>query len=223
MAEPAMAPKARAPRYFGLVPAGGVGTRFGGELPKQYARINDKPLLEHSVQALLADSRIVKVFVVVSEADTMAAELFADQERVQVLAKAGPERVNTVLNGLNCLLQNMWVNETDWVLVHDAARPGLPRPLLANLIDQASEHVAGGFLAVPVADIVTAIAALHGHADFEGASDDDRIVGEERPVIGDGDVTAVLVDDRDGDGTVFVTILDEDNPLLAEADDRIGR
>lgn len=140
------------PKYFGLIPAGGVGKRFGSAVPKQYARIQDKTLLEHSVQALLADSRIDKVFVVTSEDDDIAQELFNHVDSVEIIPKAGKERVNTVLNGLNHLLEQMKINETDWVLVHDAARPGLSSARLNDLIEQASVHVAGGLLALPVAD-----------------------------------------------------------------------
>ncbi|MDX1668961.1 MAG: 2-C-methyl-D-erythritol 4-phosphate cytidylyltransferase, partial [Limnobacter sp.] len=101
------------PKYFGLIPAGGVGKRFGAAVPKQYARINGRTLLEHAADALLADDRVVKVFVVASEDDDMAPELFSSEPRVQVIPKAGKERVNTVLNGLNYLLEQMLVSETD--------------------------------------------------------------------------------------------------------------
>ncbi len=60
---------AKAARYFGLVPAGGVGRRFGGEFAKQYAMLGRQTVLEHSVQALLADPRVEKVFVVTAAAD----------------------------------------------------------------------------------------------------------------------------------------------------------
>lgn len=113
---------ARSARYFGLVPAGGAGRRFGGSIPKQYAQLGGKTVLEHSVRALLADPRVEKVFVVVAQEDTMAQTLFADSPKVKCLPVAGAERVNTVLNALNHLLQNFMVSETDWVLVHDAAR-----------------------------------------------------------------------------------------------------
>lgn len=144
--------RTRTSKYFGLVPAGGVGRRFGGDTPKQYAMLGSQTVLEHSVQALLADPRIEKVFVVFSKADSTGPTLFSGNSRVSCLFLAGAERVNTVLNALNHLLGNFMVNETDWILVHDAARPGLFPQALRALIDQASEHVVGGFLAMPVVD-----------------------------------------------------------------------
>jgi 2-C-methyl-D-erythritol 4-phosphate cytidylyltransferase len=143
---------ARSARFFGLVPAGGSGRRFGGDTPKQYAMLGDKTVLERSVQALLADPRVEKVFVIVAAGDSTASALFEGNTKVKCLPVGGQERVNSVLNGLNCLLENFMVGETDWILVHDAARPGLSAKALKNLIDLGSEHVAGALLAVPVAD-----------------------------------------------------------------------
>ena len=143
---------ARTAKYFGLVPAGGVGRRFGGDTPKQYAALGGISVLQRSVAALLADSRVQQVFVVHAPDDQQAQALFADHPQVKCLPVAGKERANTVLNALNHLLENFMLNETDWVLVHDAARPGLSAQALKALIDQASEHVAGGLLALPVAD-----------------------------------------------------------------------
>jgi len=143
---------ARIAKYFGLVPAGGAGRRFGGSIPKQYAMLGAKTVLEHSVEALLADPRVEKVFVVVASDDSTALALFRGNSQVICLPLGGQERVNSVLNGLNHLLENLLVGETDWVLVHDAARPGLSAAALKSLIDQGSEHIAGALLAVPVAD-----------------------------------------------------------------------
>ena len=143
---------ARIAKYFGLVPAGGAGRRFGGSIPKQYAMLGAKTVLEHSVEALLADPRVEKVFVVVASDESTALALFRGNSQVTCLPLGGQERVNSVLNGLNHLLENLLVGETDWVLVHDAARPGLSAAALKSLIDQGSEHIAGALLAVPVAD-----------------------------------------------------------------------
>lgn len=139
-------------KYFGLVPAGGSGSRFGSSTPKQYARLGDKTVIEHSVLALLADARLERVYVVCHAQDPVCESLFGANERVTVLKLAGLERVNTVLNALHALLENAHIAETDWVLVHDAVRPGLDKNSLKSLIDQASGHVVGALLALPLAD-----------------------------------------------------------------------
>ncbi|VWX33921.1 2-C-methyl-D-erythritol 4-phosphate cytidylyltransferase [Limnobacter sp. 130] len=153
---------ARTARFFGLVPAGGAGNRFGGNIPKQYAMLGAKTVLERSVSALLADPRVEKVFVVVARDDSAAQDLFAGHANVKCLPVGGQERVNSVLNGLNHLLANFLVAETDWVLVHDAARPGLSAAALKRLIDEGSEHIAGALLALPVADTLKKTSVAEG-------------------------------------------------------------
>lgn len=72
-------------KFFGIIPCAGTGQRFGGPLAKQYNMLDTRTVLEHSVDALLADSRIQTVFVVVSPQDTQADVLFNGHPKVQVL------------------------------------------------------------------------------------------------------------------------------------------
>lgn len=60
----------------------------------------------------------------------------------------GETRAQTVLNGLECLT----AHDKDWILVHDAARPGLNSTLLERLLQSLAEDPVGGLLALPVAD-----------------------------------------------------------------------
>ena len=56
-------------RYFALVPAAGVGSRFGAALPKQYVQIAGRTVLEHTLRRLLAEPQIVQVAVVLARDD----------------------------------------------------------------------------------------------------------------------------------------------------------
>jgi 2-C-methyl-D-erythritol 4-phosphate cytidylyltransferase len=144
-------------RLVAIVPAGGVGARAIGssnislELdqprPKQYQFIAGVPMIRRAVLALLADTRIDQVIVAVQADDVWAEAVLADLERVQVLPCAGATRALTVLGALN-----VGANLDQWVLVHDAARPGLTPESLARLIDQCWAHPVGGLLALPAAD-----------------------------------------------------------------------
>ena len=57
-------------RFYGLIPAAGAGERMGSAGPKQYLKLLGRPLLYHSVKALLANDRIDTVFVVLAPADS---------------------------------------------------------------------------------------------------------------------------------------------------------
>jgi 2-C-methyl-D-erythritol 4-phosphate cytidylyltransferase len=69
-----------------------------------------------------------------------------------ILRCGGATRRDSVRNGLAYLADQL--DAHDWVLVHDAARPGLTSALLQKLIDQVGSHAVGGLLALPVVDTV---------------------------------------------------------------------
>jgi 2-C-methyl-D-erythritol 4-phosphate cytidylyltransferase len=140
------------PRFIGLIPAAGGGTRLGAALPKQYLAVAGKPLLYHAVASLLADERIGQVYVVLAPGDAHFRnyDWSGLGERVVPLYCGGEVRAATVYNGL--LAVNDAVDAEDCVLVHDAARPCLTRAALARLMDECGAAPAGGLLAIPVAD-----------------------------------------------------------------------
>jgi len=131
----------------GLPKQGSSMTAPSHPIPKQYQLIAGVPMIRRAVLALLADPRIDQVLVAVQSEDVWAEAVLADLERVKVLPCAGATRALTVLGALNA-----GVNFDQWVLVHDAARPGLTPDSLAQLIDQCLVHPVGGLLALPAAD-----------------------------------------------------------------------
>jgi 2-C-methyl-D-erythritol 4-phosphate cytidylyltransferase len=142
------------PSYFALIPAAGVGARIGGEQPKQYLQLAGKPMLQHVLDTFAVSTPIAHTFVVVSAADGYIEAMIAGAphlaERVTVLYNGGATRRESVLNGLHAMREH--VGDEDWVLVHDAARPGLTTALIDTLIDSLREDVTGGLLAMPLVD-----------------------------------------------------------------------
>jgi 2-C-methyl-D-erythritol 4-phosphate cytidylyltransferase len=145
-----------APRYFALIPAAGVGTRMGADGPKQYLSIGGKPMLRHTLDAFLSSEQISHTFVVVS-ADDRQIDQLAPSHGVRVLRCGGATRMESIRNALQAIAGD--VREDDWVLVHDAARPGLNRALIEKLIDEVGAHPVGGLLALAVVDTVKRAAA----------------------------------------------------------------
>jgi 2-C-methyl-D-erythritol 4-phosphate cytidylyltransferase len=131
-----------------LIPAGGSGSRMGVELPKQYLPLLGRPLIHHTLSVFCAHPAIDRVYVVLGPDDTHWTGF--DQHKVEVLRCGGETRAETVLNGLNALVEH--IAEDDWVLVHDAARPCLAREILDRLLAELADDEIGGLLAVPVAD-----------------------------------------------------------------------
>ena len=140
------------PRYWAVVPAAGSGSRMRSERPKQYLPLAGRPVLQWSLEALLALPALTAVMVVVAAADSHWSELaIAGDSRVRSCT-GGDQRVDSVLAGLRALAAEAAAD--DWVLVHDAARPCLRQEDLERLIRELSEDTVGGLLAVPVAETI---------------------------------------------------------------------
>ena len=139
--------------YVALIPAAGAGARMGAVAPKQYLPLAGRPMLYHSIKCM-AVPPVETVFVVLAPDDTTFAEFdwseFAG--RLEPLYCGGATRRDSVHNGLVAAMAA--VDADDWVLVHDAARPCLPRADLARLIDTLKDDEVGGLLALPAADTV---------------------------------------------------------------------
>jgi 2-C-methyl-D-erythritol 4-phosphate cytidylyltransferase len=145
-------PSAAEPRRFALIPAAGVGARMGADIPKQYMTLAGKPMLRHALDAFAAHARIDHSFVVVSADDGWIAELLTPElaRHTTVLRVGGATRQESVLNGLAAMRTR--AGDGDWVLVHDAARPGLDAELIDRLLDALQGDEVGGLLALPVVD-----------------------------------------------------------------------
>lgn len=124
---------------------------MGAALPKQYLPLLGKPLIAHTLAVFEAAARIHSIHVVISADDDLWDELHIETSpRVSLHRCGGASRAETVLNGLQAMA-GQW-QEDDWVLVHDAARPGLSQASLTRLLDTLQDDDTGGLLAIPLAD-----------------------------------------------------------------------
>ena len=140
------------PRCWGVVPAAGIGSRMGAQLPKQYLEVAGVSLLERSVSVLLDCPHITGVVVALHPQDQLASAITRlDDARVQKVSGA-EVRAGSVLAALDALAAR--ASMQDWVLVHDAARPCLRGDDLERLIARVTTDDCGGLLAQPVVDTV---------------------------------------------------------------------
>ncbi|MDB5796980.1 MAG: 2-C-methyl-D-erythritol 4-phosphate cytidylyltransferase [Paucimonas sp.] len=140
------------PRYYALIPAAGAGSRMQSSTPKQYLPLRGRAMLAQTVEAFLAMPVIEHIFVIVSPDDAYVDQLGLTGERVSICRVGGASRQQSVLNGLQQMRTT--VQGEDWVLVHDAARPGLTPALVSRLIEEVGTDAVGGLLALPVVDTI---------------------------------------------------------------------
>jgi 2-C-methyl-D-erythritol 4-phosphate cytidylyltransferase len=142
-------------RYYAIIPAAGNGRRLGKKIPKQYQMINNAPMLYHSILALTESPYVEGVIIALSPNDLHFDLMdwhFTEKmlDKMLITFTGGDTRQETVLNTLMAISPHM--QRDDWILVHDAARPGLETNLVEKLISSIGENDVGGILAVPVAD-----------------------------------------------------------------------
>lgn len=139
------------PPFWAVIPAAGVGSRMRADRPKQYLSLAGKSILEHTLDCFLDHPRLKGVVVSLAADDPYWPELACARDPRIHRAPGGRERADSVFNALQTLGE-LGAEPTDWVLVHDAARPNLARSDLDNLLMTLAHDPVGGLLAVPARD-----------------------------------------------------------------------
>ncbi|HUZ08576.1 MAG TPA: IspD/TarI family cytidylyltransferase [Acidimicrobiales bacterium] len=139
---------------WGVVVAGGAGTRFGGA--KQFALLGGRPVVEWSVVA--CREALGHVVLVLPEGMT------DDSFGADIVVAGGRSRSASVRNGLGAVPADARV-----VVVHDAARPLAPPRLFVEVVKALDgPGVSGAICAVPVTDTLKRVGRPAG---WSGAPD----------------------------------------------------
>lgn len=133
-----------------VMPAAGQGERVGGPLPKQYLSLLGRPLLLHSLDAVLSHPDVEGVVVALAARDPHWPGISRQHHKPVLTCLGGQTRAESVLAGLRALPVS--VAASDAVLVHDAARPCLQRNDITRLLAAAAGHPVGALLGAPVRD-----------------------------------------------------------------------
>jgi 2-C-methyl-D-erythritol 4-phosphate cytidylyltransferase len=115
-----------------VIVAAGLGTRLGLATPKGFILLGEKPLFLYTLSVLLAHQSVLDAILVVPELHIeQARRIIADHrfdKKITVVA-GGRERWQSVHNGVMAC-------ESEWVLVHDAARPFVTASVIDTVLDK---------------------------------------------------------------------------------------
>jgi 2-C-methyl-D-erythritol 4-phosphate cytidylyltransferase len=126
-----------------IIPAAGTGTRFGGQLPKQFHPLAGRPLIQHVVERFMLDPNVSRVIVPVAQVLLASVK---NSERV-VWVAGGDTRQQSVIRGL------AETGDAELIAVHDAARPLFSEATFHAVIAAAREFGAA-LPVVPVTDTI---------------------------------------------------------------------
>lgn len=137
-------------RFWAVIPAAGIGSRMGSELPKQYLPLGRKTVLEHTIELMAAVPAIDGITVAIADNDSWwSQQRLPSTVPVQTVA-GGAERCHSVRNCLYPLAENLAADT--WILVHDAARPCVRAEDIQRLMSLGAAHPVGALLGMPVRD-----------------------------------------------------------------------
>lgn len=128
-------------KNIAVILSGGIGSRMGLNMPKQYVMVDKKPIISYSVKQFLDNSLTDElVIVVANEWRSFVAQHISElyPQKPIYYAEAGETRQFSVYNGLKVISQNGYSTE-DIVLIHDAARPLVTQDLINRCYEGCRE------------------------------------------------------------------------------------
>ena len=139
-----------------IILSAGKGKRMQYDTPKQYLELNGKPILFYSLSAFSATKEIDNIIIVLSETDRdFVKNEIIDKyhfDKVTDIVVGGSERYHSVYNGLN----SPEANDSDFIFIHDAARPLIDSEIISRAAKEVKLHPAI-VVGMPVKDTIKRI------------------------------------------------------------------
>ncbi len=163
---------------YAIILSGGVGTRFGSEIPKQYIDIDGKPIIQFTLERFGESKLIDKIVIVVAKewqdyVNKIALDIL---DKPFLFAKPGSSRQGSILNGLNKCAEG-GVSEEDKVIIHDAVRPLVS----TKLIDECIEALNDSGAVMPVIPVCDTIYESADGKSVTGLLDRDKLFSGQAP------------------------------------------
>lgn len=138
-------------KNIAIILAGGSGRRMGNALPKQFLKVNERMVIEHTIDAFEHSPSIDEIAVVthpdyVEEMkQIIASNLW---KKVAQVLLGGKERTDSTLSALRA-----YTNDDDRLLIHDGVRPLVSEQIIKNVCETLEHHDAVN-LAIPAVDTI---------------------------------------------------------------------
>lgn len=128
-------------KNYVILLAGGVGKRMGTDVPKQFLKVDGKPIIVYSIENFQRNPKIEKIVVVCVEdwIDTLKRIVKEySLTKVQWIIEGGDTGHDSIRNGVFFLKDK--IEDDDYIIVHDAVRPILPQKAIDEVLKVAHEN-----------------------------------------------------------------------------------
>ena len=129
---------------FAAILAGGIGSRMGGtDTPKQFLTLGDKPVIIHTIEKFVINSKFDKIIVLspqnfINHTNNLIDEYLGENDRIVVI-EGGKTRNDTLLNSINYINENFDIDDDSIIVTHDSVRPFLTHRIIEDNIEAAKK------------------------------------------------------------------------------------
>lgn len=132
---------------YGEILAGGNGARMGNtEMPKQYLMLGKKPIIIHTLEQFILNSKINRVIICcpkdwVAYTKEIVMKYIKDSSKIEI-AVGGNTRNETIINGCKFIEDKYGLKDEDVIITHDAVRPFITQRIIEDNIEAVKKYSA---------------------------------------------------------------------------------
>lgn len=143
---------------YGVILAGGVGSRMGGDKPKQYLTVKDKPIIIYTIEKFFAVPDFEKIIVLcpkqwVEHTKNLIEKHIAPVKDRVVVIEGGVTRNETIMNAIAFIENEGNLSDDTIIVTHDSVRPFVTNRIIEENIEYAKQYGACDTV-VPATDTI---------------------------------------------------------------------
>ena len=143
---------------YGVILAGGIGSRMGGDKPKQYLTVKDKPIIIYTIEKFFVVPEFEKIIVLcpkqwVEHTKNLVEKHAAKAGDKVVVIEGGSTRNETIMNAIKFIDSEGNLNDDTIIVTHDSVRPFVTHRIIMENIAAAKEFGACDTV-VPATDTI---------------------------------------------------------------------
>ena len=127
---------------YGAILAGGIGSRMKlADMPKQFMLLGDKPIIIHTTEKFIMNSRFDKIYIAVHNdwkqyCSDLLAKYKVNDKRITVVS-GGKDRNDSIMQVIKDIENNPGIKDDDIIVTHDSVRPFITNRIINENIDAA--------------------------------------------------------------------------------------
>ena len=127
---------------YAIILAGGSGTRVGHDIPKQFIKINEVPIIVYTLVPFLHAEDIDRIIIACNKDYYSCMQNWLDEFGINnvYITLGGKTRLDSVLNGIEFIKSNFGIDKTDCCLAHDSVRPFVSEEIIKQNIVAAKKY-----------------------------------------------------------------------------------